>query len=172
VTRLTPGTDVDLVELVGDVDYGAAARLELRLAESIDDGRVLVVDLTDCTFVDVQVLRVLRESYLKARLSQTAFFVVLPFSAAPELRFVMLRLAADLVPYPVVPDRASAILGLARSTRNRLVEGSMRERVLELRARVWENGSRRQRLLADRDVLILAQRQALRRVRRPALPTD
>jgi hypothetical protein len=48
----------------------------------------------------------------------------------------------------------------------------MRDRVLELRARVWENGSRRERLLADRDVLILAQRQALRRARRPAFPAD
>lgn len=156
---MTTGTDV--VELVGEADLGSAELLEGRLAESLDQGRALIVDLTDCTFVDVRVLRVLRESYGRARLEGSGFFVILPFDAAYEVRLVMLRLAAALAPYPVVPDRATALVGLARAARERLADATRPERVQELRASVWENGRTRERLLADRNVLILEQRAAL-----------
>lgn len=158
----TPSS-IDVVDVVGELDVGAADDLERTLAERIDEGRSLVIDLSDCTFLDVAILRALRSSYVRAREADALFFVVLPFSASPEVRLAMLHLASGLVPYPVVPDRASAVVQLSRASRTRLADMLNSERLLDLRARVWENGHRRERLLSERDVLILTQREALRR---------
>jgi anti-anti-sigma factor len=158
-------SDVDVVELVGEIDVGTADALERRLGESISDGRSVIVDLADCTFLDVRVLRVLRAGYEGGRRAGAGFVVVLPFSAAPEVRFLTLRLAAALAPYPVVPDRAAALVSLARSTREKVARLTTSLRVLDLRARVWENGRTRERLLAERDVLVFEQRATLETAR-------
>jgi len=160
---VTPWAEVEIVELVGEIDLATGSELERRLENGISERRVVVVDLSDCTFVDVQVLRVLRAGYRSTRHAHSPFFVVLPFSAAAEVRFAMLRLAADIAPYPVVPDRAAVLLSLARESRARVAEACASERLRDLRARIWENGHRRERLLVDRNVLLLAQREALRR---------
>jgi anti-anti-sigma regulatory factor len=162
VTTSTLPSAIDVVELVGDLDAGSAADIEHALAARIESGRGLVVDLSDCTFLDVRMLRALHSSYVRARDADAPFFVVLPFSASPELRFVMLHLASELVPYPIVPDRASAVLGLTRRARERLAAASRSARLRDLRARVWENGRTRERLLASRDILVLEQRETVR----------
>jgi anti-sigma B factor antagonist len=154
-----------LVELTGEVDIGSAAALRERLDSAIARGGPVLVDASECTFVDLATVRVLDEYHRAARERSVPFALVLPFSAAPAVRRMLLELVPRLASFPIVPDRGSAAAAFGRSTDVAAVRFEP-GRLEAVRASLWEAGWRREGLRAERDVLALEQRERLAEHRR------
>lgn len=142
--------------LKGDVDVGSLEGYCAEIDAGIAARRAVLVDFSDCTFLDLGSLRRLRESYVNARGRGLAFAAVVPFSASATVRRLVLELASAFADFPVFPTSTAAEHGMARARLPLALE-----RMRELRADVWANGIRREELLARRDELILEQRVAL-----------
>jgi anti-anti-sigma factor len=163
VVETTERQAITVVGIAGELDATSCDVFEPRLAAAIARGRPVVVDLGDCTFVDVSGLRMLRAAHDLARESSVPFVVVLPFSGRSSVRRLVLELAPDLVPFRFVPrlERAEALVAAA-------VEPPLPDstRLQGLRAKIWEAAERREELLARLDTLLFEQRQALEKRQR------
>ena len=160
VARIGPDGDVAVVSLELDVDYGSRAAVDGAIATALSLGRPVVVDLSDCTFLDLRSLRALSDAYEAARAVELPFVVLLPFDCAPLVRRLMLDLVSELAPFPVVPTREHARRRLAaHSTRPEASE------LRELRKRLWQQAATTMELVARRDELVLEQRRALSELR-------
>ena len=156
--RLAPPLDT-VVAVSGELAAETVTAYAIRVECALRAGYPILVDLGDCTFIDGRGVRFLAASYDRATRAGIAFFVVLPFSAAPSVRRMLLEFLPDLAPLPIIPRRNLAPVG--PTTTNDRAAGGDTDRLRRLRAGVWEAGSRREQLLADRDELILRQREAL-----------
>jgi anti-sigma B factor antagonist len=67
-----------VVALVGEHDAYSSERLENEFAVLVDEGRRIVVDLRDTTFVDSTILSVLLGARHKAEQASLGFALVLP----------------------------------------------------------------------------------------------
>lgn len=67
-----------VVALVGEHDAYSSPRLENELAVLLEEGRRIVVDLRDTTFVDSTTLSVLLSARHRAEASSLGFVLVLP----------------------------------------------------------------------------------------------
>ena len=67
-----------IVALVGEHDAYSSPRLENEFAVLLDEGRSIVVDLRDTTFVDSTTLSVLLGARHKAERASLGFAIVLP----------------------------------------------------------------------------------------------
>ena len=152
---------VTVVEIAGELDAKAAAKFAPRLATAIAARQPVVVDLGDCTFMDGFGTRLLADAHRRATEAGLPLCVVLPYSAAPPVRRLLLEFAPDLVSFPIVTSRGAAPKPVGQSVEHRDLLKLGLERVRELRAVLWEAGQRREQLLADRDALIMRQRAAL-----------
>jgi anti-anti-sigma factor len=150
-----------VVDVVGALDARVVPVVRQRLEAAVAAALPVVVDLGDCTFVDGAGARLLAHAHGSSLRAGVPLTVVLPFSCASRVRRMLLEFAPDLVPLPIVARRIAA----ATSTEHPPVSedaGQLRvRRMQELRAGLWAAGSRRDRLLAERDALILRQREAL-----------
>jgi anti-anti-sigma regulatory factor len=141
----------------GELDTQTISAYAARLDAALLAGHPILVDLGDCTFIDGRGARFLVNAHGRAASVGTPFFVVLPFSAAPSVRRTLLEFVPDLVAFPIIPRQhdhgqtGGGYVGAAGDD----------HRLRRLRAGFWEAGARRERLLADRDALILTQRQML-----------
>jgi len=71
--------DTCLFRLSGEFDLSNAAEIQSELLASIrEEDRDIVVDLTDVTFMDAQLIRVLMKARSAARKREVAFVVVAP----------------------------------------------------------------------------------------------
>ena len=152
---------VTLIEIAGDLDAQAAATYRPRLATAVAAGRPVVVDLGDCTFIDGLGARLLAEAHRRASEAGIPLCVVLPYSAASSVRRLLLEFAPDLVSFPIVATRTAASPRTDPNVADRDALEVGLERIRELRAGLWEAGSRRDQLLADRDALLLRLRAGL-----------
>ena len=71
--------DVVVIEVAGDVDLKTAPELEHELVRAIENGVALVlIDLTDCTFIDSSALNALVHGKATADAAETRLAVVCP----------------------------------------------------------------------------------------------
>jgi anti-anti-sigma factor len=153
-----PDAGATVVEVAGDLDASTLGPLEDRLTAAIALGRPVLVDLGDCTFLDGRGACLLAGAYARATTAGVPYYVVLPYTAASTVRRLLLEFTPDLVSFPIVPHRRSAEAAAGSAVP---VGAPVDGRMHALRAGIWEAGSERARLLAERDELILTQRQAL-----------
>lgn len=148
--------DVTLVSLELDVDFESEQAIVSAVSSALVLERPVLVDMSDCTFLELRALRALSDAYHQARAHHLPFVVVLPFDGAPLVRRLMLELVCELAPFPIAPTRVDARRRLAaRPT------GPESAQLSSLRRRLWEHGAATKKLLARRDELILEQRRAL-----------
>jgi anti-sigma B factor antagonist len=101
-------TGVVVVVLTGEHDLYTAPGLQDRLSTLYEEGVPFVVDLTQATFIDSSVLRVLLEARREADERGLGFAVALGQDEAPGVRRVLE--VTGLVPvFPVLPARKDAI---------------------------------------------------------------
>jgi hypothetical protein len=125
----------------------------------------VVVDLSDCTFLELRSLRTLSEAYQAACVARLPFVVVLPFDCTPIVRRLVLDLVSELAPFPIVPSRDHARRRLA--VHPHTPESS---ELRSLRRKLWHEAAATKELVARRDELIMEQRRALAELR-PHRPT-
>lgn len=93
--------DATIVTVNGEVDLASSPQLESLIGEAASAGR-LVVDLSDCTYLDSSALTVFVRAY-KARPER--FSIVVPLGARIRRLFTLTKLDEVIT---VVPDRAAA----------------------------------------------------------------
>ena len=164
----TDAPDVEVVILSGEVDLASCARLADRFAKALELGRPVIVDLSDCTFLDVAALEALGAAHREASRLGLGFVTVVPYRAQEIVSRIVFELLPELTRFDVVPTRERALRSLA-ATRAHEDVGS--EQLDAIRARTWSVARRSEELWADRNELVLELRNALaeqRRVRRSA----
>ena len=150
-----------VVDVGGALDAHAARAFRRRLQAAVEAGNPILVDLGDCTFVDAAGARLLAQAHQSATQAKVSLRVVLPVSSASPVRRMLLEFAPDLVSFPIVARRSSTPTPTSPTSGGQEFAAVASGRIHELRADLWEAGSRRDQLLADRDALILRQREAL-----------
>jgi anti-anti-sigma factor len=163
--RVNSSADYTVVELAGELDLAQHDPLRNALAEALERELPVLVDLSDCSFVDVGGVRLLGQASQAARELVRPFLVILPFNSAGSVRRLVLDLLPELAPFALVPNRAAATVNLADSLANAARTDD--SRLHAIRAAIWEAGARLNDLLAHRDELMLEQRAALAARRRP-----
>lgn len=105
---------VAVVDVTGEVDLATAPELRAAIDEAVGRGGDVLVDFTDCPFLDSSGLAVLVHSYRTIAERGRALLVVSPTGTVPT-RVLALTLSG-LVPFH--PTRADALDGLrpARAT--------------------------------------------------------
>jgi anti-anti-sigma regulatory factor len=158
----------NLISLSGELDIEEHALLALRFEVALQRGDPIIVDLGDCTFADVEAIRILGQAAVAAHQTGLPFVVVLPYSSAAVLRRLLLELTPELSGFPIVPSYKAACDVVSRATPPLWGMPSLEASSLrELRASIWENASRCEELVAKRDALVLESR--LTRARAVAL---
>ncbi len=84
VDRTTAG--IDVVELVGENDLSTSAQVERQIGEAISAGRGVVVDMTEATFIDSAVLRVLLSGQDRAATVGVGFAIALGTTTGHAVR--------------------------------------------------------------------------------------
>jgi len=74
-----------VVALVGEHDAYSAQRLENELSVLLEEGRRIVVDLRDATFIDSTTLSVLLRARHRAEQSSLGFALLLPDGTYPQV---------------------------------------------------------------------------------------
>ena len=144
--------------LRGEVDISCCEDVGERLVAALDRGCDVVVDLSDCTFLDVSALQALLGAYHAARERGAGFAALVPFTSARVVLMLAFDLAPELVPYPVVPSRSAALRALSEPIAKPLDAG----RLHGLRARAWDLARRHAELRREHDVLVMELRSRLR----------
>jgi hypothetical protein len=152
-----------LIRVAGDLDLASQGWLELRLAAAVAEDRPVVVDLGDCTFADVEAIRTLGRAAALADERRLPFVVVLPFSARDGLRRLLLELVPELAEVAIVPSQRAAHALIARPAPRWASSRKQAPGATELRASVWENAARGERLIAERDALVMEHRRTRKR---------
>jgi anti-sigma B factor antagonist len=99
---------VAVVALTGEHDLYTAPALRDRIAGVLEDGTALVIDLTQSTFIDSSVLRVLLEARREAEDRAIGFAVALGEDGSPGVRR-MLEITGLIRVFPVLPARKDAL---------------------------------------------------------------
>ena len=148
-----------VVHLAGDLDLAKEHSVEERLERAITAGTPVLVDVGDCTFADVRTTRLVADASRRAHALGVPFVVMVPYSAPAIVRRLFLELAAGLAELTIAPTlkRAQALVA-RRQVSGPPVDGA---RLSDLRARMWENASRAEELIAQRDDLLIQTRRAL-----------
>jgi len=100
-----------VVALVGEHDAYSSQRLENELAVLLDEGRQIVVDLRDTTFIDSTTLSVLLGARLRAEQSSLGFALVLPDRRYTQVHhiFELTRLDSAFAIFGSVDDALAAV---------------------------------------------------------------
>jgi anti-sigma B factor antagonist len=104
-----------VVALVGEHDAYSAERLESELTELLDEGRRIVVDLRDTSFIDSTTLSVLLGARLHAEKSSLGFALLLP-----DRRYTQVHQILDLTglaPTFAIFEQLDAALAAVRAGR-------------------------------------------------------
>jgi anti-sigma B factor antagonist len=99
---------VAVVALTGEHDLYTAPALRDRIAGVLEDGTALVIDLTQSTFIDSSVLRVLLEARREAEDRAIGFAVALGEDGSQGVRR-MLEITGLIGVFPVLPARKDAL---------------------------------------------------------------
>jgi anti-sigma B factor antagonist len=78
-----------VVALVGEHDAYSAQRLDNELTVLLDEGRRIVIDLRDATFIDSTTLSVLLGARLRAEQSSLGFALLLPDRAYTQVNQIL-----------------------------------------------------------------------------------
>src|SRR4051794_22379038 len=102
--------DVAVVALIGEHDLGGYETLKMALARASVRAPKVVVDLTDCAFIDLTALALLIHSHAVVRAASGEFAVVIDPEPGPTRRLAdLVRLDSILA---VHPSLAAAIAAL------------------------------------------------------------
>jgi anti-anti-sigma factor len=101
--------EVAVVRLVGEHDAFSSTRLENELAQLLDEGRRVVVDLRDATFIDSQTLSVLLAGRHHAEQASLGYALVLPGDRHTQVHRLLelTRLGQTFAVFPTI-ERATA----------------------------------------------------------------
>ena len=99
---------VAVIALTGEHDLYTVPAISDRIAGVLEDGTALVVDLTQATFIDSSVLRVLLEARREAQERVLGFAVALGEDGFPGVRR-MLEVTGLIGVFPVLPARRDAL---------------------------------------------------------------
>jgi anti-sigma B factor antagonist len=99
---------VAVVALTGEHDLYTAPALRERITGVLEDGTALVIDLTQSTFIDSSVLRVLLEARREAHERAVGFAIALEEAGSPGVRR-MLEVTGLIGVFPVLPARKDAL---------------------------------------------------------------
>jgi anti-sigma B factor antagonist len=99
---------VAIVALTGEHDLYTAPALRDRVSGAFDNGAPLVIDLTQATFIDSSVLRVMLEARREAEERVVGFAVALGDEGSPAVRR-MLEVTGLIEIFPVLPARKDAL---------------------------------------------------------------
>lgn len=110
--RSEPGGDgIGIVSLEGEHDLGSLPRVRDAFESVANEGKALVVDLSDATFVDSSILGAVLEARRHAVEADRGFAVACQGAAEPVTRVLEVTgLAQEL---PVHPTREAALEALA-----------------------------------------------------------
>lgn len=109
-SSLDSSSDAEAIAFHGELDAASAPDLKARLGEVIDDGQgSLLVDLTNCTFIDSMGMAVVVECQRALAGQERA--VVLAASGAQVRRLLGLAGIDEVI--PVYRTREEAAVGLA-----------------------------------------------------------
>ena len=103
---------VDVFELTGDHDMANAPRLETALQQALGDGRGVVVDLSEVTFIDSSVIHVLFKT--DSALAGCAKQLVLQINTASVVMRALEVTGLTSLPYTSERDTAIAIASTPR----------------------------------------------------------
>jgi anti-anti-sigma regulatory factor len=146
-----------VVHLGGELDLSSHDVLESKLENALGSARPILVDVGDCSFVDVGILRMLADFACRAGDNGVGYVVVLPFASSRPVREILLGTSSELARFPIAPTRRA---GLAILRRDAATTGAERAgRIRAARAEMWENASRLEELTTRRDELILERRR-------------
>ena len=148
---------VEFLTLPGEVDIACCEDVGERIVAALDCGCDVVVDLSDCTFLDASMLQALLDGYHIARERGLGFAALVPFTSARVVLMLAFDLAPELVPYPVVPSRSAALRALSEPATMPLDV----RRIHGLRARAWDIARRNAELRSEHDVLVMELRSRL-----------
>jgi anti-anti-sigma regulatory factor len=153
--------DVEVVFVSGETDL--ESRLGERLARALESGRPILVDLSDCTFLDVTALQAVEAAYRETCRLGLGFVVVVPYRVTHIVGRLILELLPELARYSVVPTRERALRALAVRRPHERV-GS--DQLDAIRAHTWSIARRPEELIAERGEIVLELRDALSHHRR------
>jgi anti-sigma B factor antagonist len=97
-----------VVVLAGEHDLYTAPALRDRIWGAFDNGSPIVIDLTQATFIDSSVLRVMLEARQEAEERVVGFAVALTDDGSPAVRR-MLEVTGLIEVFPVLPARKDAL---------------------------------------------------------------
>jgi anti-anti-sigma factor len=102
--------EVAVVRLVGEHDSFSSTRVENELAQLLDEGRRVVVDLCDATFIDSQTLSVLLGARHHAEHASLGFALVLPRDRYTQVHRLLelTRLGRAFAVFPTIEDATAA----------------------------------------------------------------
>jgi anti-anti-sigma factor len=106
----SPAPDVAVVALTGEHDLGDHETLKTALARASVRAPNVVVDLTDCAFIDVTALALLLHSHAVVSKAGGTFAVVIGAESGPIARLADLVRVGSIL--PVHPSLAAAIAAL------------------------------------------------------------
>ena len=119
VVRSAPA--VDVFELAGDHDMASAPQLKMALKQSLGEGRGIVADLSEVTFIDSSVIHVLfdTDSALAGQGKQLALQIN---TASIVMRALQIT---GLTSLPYTPERETAIAIAATPRGEREPDGDL-----------------------------------------------
>jgi len=109
VTLLDP--EVAVVKLAGEHDVFSSTRLENELAVLLDEGRRVVVDLRDASFIDSQTLSVLLGGRHRCEQESLGFALVLSLDRYTQVHRLLdlTHLRRTFVVFPTIERAAEAV---------------------------------------------------------------
>jgi anti-sigma B factor antagonist len=99
---------VAVIALTGEHDLYTAPAISDRINGVLEDGTALVIDLTQATFIDSSVLRVLLEARREAHERAVGFAMAIGEDGFPGVRR-MLEVTGLIEVFPVLPARKDAL---------------------------------------------------------------
>lgn len=105
---------IDVVEIVGEHDLSTSAQVERQIGDAISRGRGVVVDMTEATFIDSAVLRVLLSGQDRAATVGVGFAIALGSTTGHAVRR-LLELTGLEERFVIASGRAEAVAKAAEA---------------------------------------------------------